>query len=210
MNHETPHRDLIVLTADKNAQFAIRGIMSRHKSLGIRNNITTDFHVHSNRDPGVLRDAHHFLRSFCHSHQHALVVFDREGCGRKDGREDLEGEVEANLSQSGWDDRARVIVIDPELEVWVWSDSPHVSKELGWKDCEPDLRTWLTENGFFQEGASKPERPKEAVEAVLRQVRVPRSSAIYESLAKKVGFSRCQDQAFEKLKNVLQEWFAET
>ncbi|MEN8217380.1 MAG: hypothetical protein ABFS56_13640 [Pseudomonadota bacterium] len=26
-----------------------------------------------------------------------------------------------------------------ELEIWVWSDSPHVAEILGWKNKQPDL-----------------------------------------------------------------------
>jgi hypothetical protein len=201
-------KDLVVLTADKNAQFALRGITSRHRALRIRT-IAADFHVHPGRDPGVLRNAHEFLRAFARSHQHALVVLDRDGCGEeRTSRGKLEAAIEHALHSTGWGERGCAIVIDPELDIWVWSDSPHVASELGWSESDRALATWLQEQGFVFAGR-KPERPKEALEAVLRKVRRPRSSAIYKALAEKVGLSRCNDQAFEKLRTTLQAWFSE-
>jgi hypothetical protein len=202
------HKDLVVLTADKNAQFALRGIMSRGRAMRIRS-IQVDFHVHPGRDPGVLRNAHEFLRAFARSHGHALVVLDREGCGQEQvSRDELETTIEGALRNTGWGDRGRAIVIDPELDIWVWSDSPHVPSELGWLESDPAVVAWLEEQGFAFAGR-KPERPKEALEAVLRKVCRPRSSAIYQALAEKVGLSRCTDQAFDKLRTTLQAWFAE-
>lgn len=135
-------------------------------------------------------------------------MFDHEGCGREQKtRESLENEVASSLSKSGWGNRASVIIIEPELENWVFSDSPEVDAVFGWKDKNPTLRSWLKEKGFLSEGQIKPSRPKEAVEAVLRHVRLPRSSSIYARLAERVGLRRCSDQAFLKLKRCLQLWF---
>jgi hypothetical protein len=53
----------------------------------------------------------------------------------------------------------------------------------------------------------KPFDPKLAVEQVLRQAGKPRSSAIYEQLARRVSLQRCTDPAFVKFTTVLQKWF---
>jgi hypothetical protein len=65
-------KDLVILTADKQAQFALKGIFSRFKSLGICQ-LAPDYYVHPGKDPGVLRNAHDFLRPFTQSHRHALT-----------------------------------------------------------------------------------------------------------------------------------------
>ena len=201
---------LVVLTADKNAQFTLRGLFSRAKSLGIQQ-LSPQYYIHPGKDPGVLRNAHEFLRPFSRSFTHALVVMDREGSGaERMSRDEMEAQIDQALARSGWDDRACAVVIDPELDLWVWSDSPHVDSELGWSKKKPDLRTWLRQKGFLAEEQWKPARPKEALEAVLREAKLPRSSSIYESLARKVSLSRCVDPAFAKLQNMLQAWFLET
>jgi hypothetical protein len=135
-------------------------------------------------------------------------MFDREGCGKDEKKsQKLEQLVASALSRSGWADRAAVIVIDPELENWVFSDSPEVDAAMGWKGNNPPLRKWLEEQNYLAAGAIKPARPKEAMEAALRHVRMPRSSSIYGDLARQVGFGRCTDSAFQKLKATLRTWF---
>jgi hypothetical protein len=199
--------DLVVRVADKNMEFSIRGILSRSQSLGIKM-ATSNTYVHPERDPGCFLKAHEFLRAFQDSHSHGLVVFDRKGCGRDaQTRQNLETQVERQLSGSGWGHRAACVVVDPELENWVWSDSPHFDTLLGWQGRTPALRQWLREKGVWPTEAPKPARPKEAVEQALRIARKPRSSSLYLQLAESVGLDRCSDSAFLKLRDTLANWF---
>ncbi|MCH8217845.1 MAG: hypothetical protein IH892_13870 [Planctomycetes bacterium] len=201
--------DLVVLVADKNMEASVRGLLSRREALGLRQ-IRYEIYVHVRRDPGCFLGGHDFLRPMAGRTAHALVLFDRIGSGReKNTRESLEDLVTGRLASSGWDDRAAAIVIDPELEVWVWSDSPHVGRVLGWREAYPDVQTWLRERGMWAEGERKPEDPKAAVERVLRHVRKPRSSAMYGKLADLVSFQRCTDPSFLRLRQILAGWFAE-
>jgi hypothetical protein len=200
-------RDLVVLTADKNMKFALQGLLNRSEALQIRP-IKAVFYIHPESDPGCLLRADAFLRPFINHFPHAIVMFDREGSGRQHKmREELEEEVFAGLSRSGWEDRASVIVIDPELENWVFSESPEVDTAMGWAGRNPSLRLWLKAQGFLMPDQAKPSRPKEAMEAALRHVRIPRSSSIYGRLAEHVGLGRCTDRAFLKLITTLQSWF---
>lgn len=201
-------KDLVVLTADKNARFALQGILTRYHSLGIRQ-LTLDYYLHPGKDPGIFHSAHDFLRPFSKSYAHALVLMDHEGSGQEElSCIEMETKIETALGLSGWEHRAAVLVIEPELDIWVWSDSPHVDRELGWSGREPDIRSWLKNRNLLQPGAVKPDRPKEALEAALKQVRKPRSSALYQAIAEKVSLVKCTDPAFLKLKAVLQRWFA--
>jgi len=113
----------------------------------------------------------------------------------------MEERLEANL----WNGRAAAIVIDPELEIWAWANSPHVARVLGWSDLE--LRDWLQAKGFLLPGQSKPVKPKEAWNQALRMRKKPRSNAFFEDLAQRVTLTGCVDPAFGKLKTTLQGWF---
>lgn len=200
-------RDLIVLVPGGNDLETVKGLLSRPEALGIRE-VAFEVVPHAKHDPGCFLQSPDFLRSYAGRYRHALVLFDREGSGREEkSREALEEDLERRLSAAGWENRAAAVVMDPELEVWIWSDSPHVDEVLGWKYRRPTLRSWLVEAGFLTEGELKPERPKEAVEKALRLARKPRSSARYRQLAERVSFHRCEDPAFQKLKEVLQGWF---
>ena len=201
-------KDLVVLIADKNIEGALRGLLSRPQALGLRE-ISCDLYVHPERDHGCLLRGHDFLKPFSHRYGHALVIFDREGCGReKEGRTALERQVEDRLSSSGWANRAAAVVIDPELEIWVWNDSPHVESGLGWKSTEMTLKDWLRQQDWLHEGESKPTQPKTAVEEALRLAGIPRSSAIYYELARQVSTKRCVDPSFLKLRQTLVGWFS--
>ena len=199
--------DLVVLAADKNIHYALRGLLGRPRALGIRR-IEAEFLVHPRRDPGCARDAHQLLQPLARRYRQALVVFDLEGSGREaEGREALEGQVRVRLAASGWQDRAEVVVIEPELEAWVFSPSPHVGTCLGWREAMGPLRRWLERQDLWADDRLKPERPREALERALRAVGRPRSSALYECLARRVGLKGCSDVAFRKLAETLRAWF---
>jgi hypothetical protein len=100
-----------------------------------------------------------------------------------------------------------VIVLRPELENWVWSNSPHVEEVLGWSGHAPDLREWLRNQHLWPIELMKPGRPKEAMEAALREVGLPRSSALFRRLAEEVSLNGCSDPAFLEFRAVMQRWF---
>jgi hypothetical protein len=199
-------RDLAVLTADENMRHAVGAVLGRSQAIGIRA-VDAEFWVHPEHDPGCRLRGHELLRAQGAQFERALVVFDREGCGDERPREVLETEVETNLASNGWSGRCAAVVIDPELEAWVWSPSPHVDEALGWKGKTPTLRQWLTTERLLVAGQTKPSRPKEAMERALEIARRPRSSARYAEIGAKVGLAGCTDAAFNKLLATLRAWF---
>jgi hypothetical protein len=200
-------KDLIVLVADQDMLFSVRGLLSRPTALGTRP-IAHDIYPHPYHDPACLLEAHNFLRPFIGSYARALVVFDREGCGQdQKPRDELERIVERRLAQNGWDDHAAAVAIDPELENWVWSNSPRVELVLGWKGMQPSLSEWLIQDGFAQERCHKPARPKEAMEKALRMSKKSRSSSVFGQLAERVSVEGCADPAFNKFRGTLRTWF---
>jgi hypothetical protein len=207
MANEAEPADLVVLVPDRNTEFAVRGLLARPKALGIRA-IRSQIYSHLERDPGCLLRGPEFLAPLRDQYAHALILLDQEGSGRDaEPRTEIEQTLERRLEVS-WGPRAAAIVLEPELEVWWWSDSPHVDDILGWKGRVPTLRDWLTEKGLLSPEAIKPRRPKEAVELALRKAQKPRSSALYQQLASRVSFERCSDPAFLKLLATLRAWFA--
>ena len=198
--------DLVVLLPDKNFEYGIRGLLSRPNALGIRE-IQFSIHVHPKRDPGCVNTAQDILRLFCRDHQYALLMFDKEGCGRESTPTDgLVADLRGRLAANGWGPRAEVIVLEPELEIWVFASSPHVQRCLGWSR-QIALRTWLEQQGLWAPQHPKPARPKEALEQALLAERRPRSSSLYECLGRSVGTRDCKHPAFHKLLETLGAWF---
>jgi hypothetical protein len=134
------------------------------------------------------------------------VVLDRHGCGVSAAPDEIQAQLVAALAKSGWAGRSCAIAIDPELEVWVWSDSPSIARPLGW-DSHSGLLSFLRGRGLWPEDAPKPPDPGRALREALRATNTPRSSSLYTDLAARVSFRRCPDPAFMRLLCALREWF---
>jgi hypothetical protein len=208
MSAEEHQKDLIVIVADSEMEFVVRTLLGRHQALGIRQ-ITFDIKRHGQRDAGCRTDCHNYLREDIRHYRYGMVLFDREGCGRElQSSAEIEKEVEDMLAINGWKDRCTAIVIDPELEAWVWSDSPVVDDVFGWRGRNPSLREWVkSKTPFWSAEKIKPERPKEALRSAMKEVRQPLSSILFADLAQSVSLERCVDLAFHKFKDVLKKWF---
>ncbi len=198
--------DLVVIVADGGIEQAIRGLLRRSHSLGIRPLNGVEFPKLKELDGGTYSRSHELAALYKDSHAHVLVIFDLDWEGRpSDDASELEASVERDL-ESIWSVRGRCVVIDPELEVWVWSDSPHVASTLGWENAE-ELKNWLIARGHWKDGDAKPADPKGAYLAAIEAKKIQKSNANFRVLAEKVGLSRCQDPSFKRLCAILQGWF---
>jgi hypothetical protein len=199
-------KDLIVLAADQSMKLAIGKLLARTDHIGVRQ-ISAEVYTHPDRDPGVLRRSHEYLRQYWRQYEHAIAICDREGSGRDSPRDELEGQIEERLRANGWDDRASAIVIDPELETWMWGDWVALTRSAGWRGDGNSLKEWLRTRTLLKVGEAKPQRPKETLESVLKENQMPWSSAIHEKMAATADTTGCVDGAFLKLKSTLQRWF---
>lgn len=199
-------KDLILLVADKNMDYGIRGLLTRPRAVGMRS-VESQIYVHPRRDPGCVREAHEFLRPFTKDYRHAMVILDRAGSGREGLPANvLSDEVRGRLAANGWGERGEVIVLDPELEVWVFAASPDVEPCLGWRG-RTGLRQWLERQNLWLPGQAKPGNPREALEKALFEVKQPRSSSVYQCLGERASVLQCVDPAFRKFRDTLSRWF---
>ena len=194
-----------MLVADAHMEYATKSLLGRSERLGVAR---IDSHVirHPNQDPGCRTNAVNYLRQYIRGFRYSLVLFDRHGCGSSRSRQDIQNRVERDLRINGWEDRAKAIVIDPELEAWVWG-YPEIAQVLRWKNNYSDLRNWLSEQGVWPAEALKPPDPKVALRRVMKRTGRIRSARMYEQIAGVANFSNCQDAAFHDLKSTLQSWF---
>jgi hypothetical protein len=194
-------KDLIILVADKNAQFCLRGGLARHQSIGIRP-IEIEFRVHPERDGGARKNGVSLLAIERGRFANAVLMFDFEGSGASHADAlSLEEDLDRELVKT-WGATAKAIVLDPEVDSWVWGSDNSLAQSLNWAEPLP-IRRWIEDQGFKLDANGKPVRPKEAIESVLRKQRMPRSSAIYEKITSNVSISRCVDPAALRLRNWL-------
>ena len=206
MNDGDRRGDLLVLVADLDMEQAVKGLLARPESLEMAP-VKFEVRRHPRRDSGCRTGAVEYLRAFLGSYRHALVLFDLDGSGSDGSREETQREVEEVLGRNGWKGRARTIVIEPELEAWVWATSEKVPEVLGWRKEYTELRRWLCGQGLWPKECPKPPNPKKAMERTMQESRSRISSRKFFELANVVSLRRCQDPSFNDFRQTLRSWF---
>jgi hypothetical protein len=112
-----------------------------------------------------------------------------------------------NRLSASWGNCAKAIVVQSELDVWMWGAETHLRASMSW-DFQEGIRSWLETQAFRFDENGKPARPKEALETAFRRAKVPRSSARYEYIAQRISLANCTDPAFLRLRTTLVGWFA--
>ena len=213
-------RPIIFLVADKNMNEVFKTFLQRdqfHRSLGCGGfefDEKRDLVRHPRKDPGVYNEAHVFLRPYLATHERAVVVLDAEWDGSP-GSQTIHDDISGRLAAERWEEFA-VIVIDPELENWIWVTQTQPDSSIGVHDLvvssfnyrsDQPLKEFLQERDNWREDIEKPKQPKEAVEKVLRLTNTPRSSALYRKIVCRASVTGCVDPAFQELVAVLRQWF---
>jgi len=213
-------RDLLFLVADSNMEFAIRGFFERehwNRSIGCA---TFDFDPGKDKDirvatgandPGLYSRAVELLRPFSSTYRRVVVMVDEEWEGSP-GAEDIQDRIKRQIHAAGWNEKdGLALVLVPEVDIWLWSPSPHVAVAMGWKSWA-ELREAIQkqppqERPWFPNDQPKPQRPKEAAEWALRQKGKARSSSVYREITSKISIGRCKDPALRTLVERLRTWF---
>jgi len=201
-------KDLVILAADKDLRTALEALLKRDQSLGIRP-ITFTVFTDPGHDPACARTGVQFLDQFVGQFQRALLMFDYEGSGMEQTYlpELLQSTLDTQFHNGPWGNNAKTLLLNPELEAWVWSDSPKVSEAIRWNGSRESLDSWLIQKGLLAQGQIKPPRPKEAFDAALCAAGQPHSASLFGRLAENVSFRRCADPSFGKFCQTLREWF---
>lgn len=208
-------RDLLVYVADGNMAEAVGGLLDRdraHRVIGcgpFTFDSRTDIKVAKGQsDPGVYTRADALMQPFAQEYARAVVIMDEEWEGSP-GAAAIEERLRAHLTAAGWPpEQALALVVSPEADVWLWSDSPHTAVALGWASWDA-LRLAMEQVGLLEPDQTKPSRPKEAAEWALGQgpKRIPRSSKLYRQVSGKVSVRRCEDNALTVFISQLRTWF---
>lgn len=175
-------------------------------------------------DPKVYHHAHALLRSYAGTHAYAVILLDMDW-GHHFAHSEIVEHITSNLVRSGWSrGRIEVVVIQPELEAWIWQDHPHVEQVFfrNLREAERDrlreslgaaapgatlLRGWLQAQKLWPAGHPKPSDPKAAVQRAAAEFRSGNALAIYQQICRRISVRGCQELGFLTLRSALQRWF---
>ncbi len=221
-------RPLIILVADKQMEEGLRAFFAPfgadgkprlwHLKLGCAalpldpaQDILRDPESH---DCEVYRDCAELLRIHRTSYERALVILDQQFPGSP-GPEAIRTDMLAKLHAAGWPvGSVEMVVIQPCLEAWLWSDDVHVETAFG-HERPPSLREVMEEKGLWPAGAAKPmpngsgDDLKAATNFALRRG----EQATLQSLTFRKVFgsprslARCTEPGFVHFCTTLRTWF---
>lgn len=211
-------RDCLFYVADRAMADVIDGFMARGQlegRIGCRSfrfdfdeDVLEAARLGMGHDGGVFKHCHRMLQEngYMETHERLVVMLDQQFGGERPADE-IRGEILERLQSNGWsDDKADVVVINPELEVWVWQDNPHVTAILGYSGGG-SLRDALLNTKEWPEGQHKPTNPKDLFKAVCRRHGTPYNTSLYRDIVERVSVRHCTDPAFQQIAGTLQRWF---
>lgn len=156
------------------------------------------------KDPGLFKRAHELARPFLRTHHHLMVLLDCAWEGAPD-RTEIEQTIGENLQRNGWDrDRFEVVAIEPELEIWLWSDTKALRRAF---ECELATGDRSTLDAAIKELSwRRMDDPKMRLAHLRGRLRIPASSAQFRRFAASADLARCTDPAFCRLRDTLRRW----
>ena len=210
MSQVSDAMDLVVLVADKDLEEAMKSLLARAYDLNL-GPFRFEVRRHPNRDGGCRTGAANFLRPFSNA-TNAVWCFSTATDVAADSRaRRFRATSMLTFLKTVGRIARRAIVIEPELEAWVWGDLAQLSRSLGWKGRVSDLRRRLDSLGLWEPPLAKPSDPKRAMRAAMESApsrhRRRRSARIFGEIAELAAVDACRDPAFNELRNTLQTWF---
>lgn len=200
-------KDLIVAVADSYQEKVLEALLPRIPHSSSTAPFNYEIIRNPGKDSGSYNDSHELLRPFINQYKYALVIFDFEGTGVEHlTRQEVENNVQSFMDKNGWEGRNAVIVIQPELETWMWMNNANVEQAIGW-ESDLSLYNWARQEGLMAPDANKPKRPKETLEKAMRLSGTPLSASIYKNIAQTVSYRKCEDGAFNDLIQQFKNWF---
>ncbi len=206
-------KDLLIFTADADAQAFVKAILLRPQALKVRHNITFDVDRHTMRDSGMYTTGAELVRLQKPNYRYTVLIFDYHGSGRehKHKASFITTTIQNKLDSVTWKGRSSVLVCVPELEEWLWHCESALLRH--WKISENQWMRWKSQQAKHLGGTVGDickTKPKELFECMVKncigQTISPRD---FGEIAKHASITALQQSAsFNHLASILRGWFA--
>ena len=206
-------KDLIIRVADADMERFLHAILNKPKALGIR---PIQFDIERNTDArgdsGMRANGVELTRMDKDDYHKEVLMWDYQGCGHehKKSAQIVATETQDHLDRISWQDNSAVIIIEPELERWLWYCEQAIAAHL--QKTVTELQQW-SETYANQQNMSladlKESDPKGLFVYIvctrLRRTRTPRN---YEQIGKHASIKNLQTcESFRQFIKTLQTWF---
>lgn len=211
-------RDLIIHLADQHMEAGFRAFFARDNWFHVIGCRKFDIDADSDQDiyrragytdGGIWKHAHTNLIPFKDRYQHAIIVLDAD-FDPHPGAPSLRADIAGNMINAGWSaDSFCVVVIDPELEAWLWAPNLNVAKAFGHGDFE-EMKARLAGEGLWDEGEPKPNDLKRARDRAARLGGMRTGGPIFRGVfggISKRACDLCVEEGFISMRTALQAWF---
>lgn len=216
-------RHIFFLVADGQTETTIKAFFNRTdfcKKLKVGPFEVGDMDIEKvGNDAEVFYRAADRARSRLKTHQKLVVILDEAWDDKRaPDAATIKERLTQDLYAKGWEyDRFVVIVIQPELENWIWNDTAHMHRVFrfdqipGFTSARDYFREAKVDSAgkrcHWPEQASKPTNPKEALHMLCRESRAKPDAAKYADVVCGVNVLRCQEPGFQELLATLRRWF---
>ena len=211
-------RDIIFHLADDHMETGMRAFFQRddwQHALGChRFDIDADspvdlFRVAGHTDPGLWKHAHENLAAFRDKYRHAVIVLDAD-FDPYPGADVLHQDITRAMIAADWEEgQFAVVVIQPELEAWLWAANVNVAIAFGHQDFTA-LRNTLEAEGLWTPGEPKPNDLKRARDRAAKlggkKTGGPIFKGVFGSISSK-ALNQCVEPGFKTLQEAVQRWF---
>jgi hypothetical protein len=210
--------DVIFHLADEHMEKGLKAFFARddwHFALGCRpfeidprgeNDL---YRVPGHTDPGIWKHAGENLRPFRDLYRYAVIILDAD-FDPSPGADVLRADISADMVKAGWaPERFAVIVIEPELEAWLWAPNQNVALAFG-HDNFDQLRGRLERENLWTPGQPKPNDLKRARDRAARLGGKKTGGPIFKGVFSEISnraCNRCVEPGFVAMRTALQGWF---
>ena len=192
-----------MLCADSHAEAILQEVFRRSKEIGVDMERPNIHRRGGETDGWVRKYGVGTLRTQRHVYSHGLLIFDHQGCGDRRSGPEIEAELDDQLA-ANWGDQAKAIVIEPEVEAWLWgmTESLHAIPKLS----GADLNQWLRSRHPWPK---KPVDPKDHLQALFRDYRAKYCGDNFRLVAQQASLNdqHCLCRSYRRFVSILRTWF---
>jgi hypothetical protein len=211
-------RDVIFHLADQHMEAGFRAFFARdnwHHVLGCsRFGVDPEsprdiYRRGGHTDCGIWKHAHNNLLPFKDDYRYAVIVLDADFEPHL-GAEKLREDITKNMLGAGWPaDSFCVVVIDKELEAWLWAPNVNVARAFGHSDFD-QMREALAKKNLWNAGAPKPNDLKAARNLAAKlggkKTGGPIFRGVFEGISRR-ACDLCEEKGFIAMRQALRNWF---